>query len=146
MYKIVSVLLLLLLISAGCSVKKRSEFRIFTTVNEFAVKDSPAVKTTFIIDSLTEISKIRTYHWHKGNGSEPGKISLKSAAGEALGPWDARGLDGKFNKKNVIWEVTPGVVLQPGEYEIIVSKPETWSCNEESLNRGFVSIYTYKEK
>jgi len=146
MYKILSVLLFLVLLASGCSVNKRGEYRIFTTENEFTVKNLPVARTTFIVDSLTEISKIKTYHWNEGNGSEPGTISLRGPSGEMLGPWDAKGLEGKFNKKNVIWEVTPGVVLQPGEYEVIVSKPETWSYNEESLNRGFVSIYTFIEE
>lgn len=146
MHKILPVLLFLVLLSAGCSVKKRGEYRIFTTENEFAVQDSPAVKTKFTVDSLTEISRIRTYHWSEGNGAEPGTISLTGPSGEKLGPWDAKGLEGKFNKKNVIWEVTPGVILQPGEYEVVVSRPETWSYNSESLFRGFVSIYTFREE
>lgn len=112
---------------------------LWGTFNISGVQNEPTEETAFTLtDGTFYINSITTYHWNHGEGSTPGQISLVKD-GEIIGTWDAVGRGGS-GAENVNWDVFPDIEIEPGDYEIIDSDPETWSCNEESRYRGFAEL------
>lgn len=116
---------------------------IFETGNKEDVTqsiDGPPEPAVFKIQQPFFITHIHTYHWNKGQGSMPGRVSLRSQSGETFGPWEVAAYSGHNNAPNVNWFAQPRVVLPPGTYTVIDHEPATWSFNESSINRGFAII------
>ena len=146
-----AAILLLITLIAGCGnnvknpdndIKKYDV--IFSTYNIYGVNNGPTEKTTFTVKegSTFDIWSISTYHWNNGQGAEPGQIML-IRNGRVLGTWDTQGRPGN-GKQNVNWDAVVHITIPEGEYEIVDSDPDTWSCNSKSGNRGFVEIRGYE--
>ena len=118
------------------------------------VSDNPPNKSIMTLSSPARITKMFTYHWNGGAGDTPGTIALKNTAtGEIFGPWNAVGLKAGFDvalgaawsttpdPPYQYWTVQPNVVLPAGDYEVVDSKPATWSYTSDVGNRGIVWIY-----
>lgn len=112
---------------------------IWSSFNTYGVENEPEEKyTTVVLDEACRVTAITTYHWNGGNGAEPGKIALMQG-NEKIGVWEAAGREGS-GARNVNWDVFPDIALEPGEYQVYDSDPETWSCNEASGHIGFVEL------
>ncbi len=117
---------------------------LWTCYNILGVSNYPDEATKFTLEDACHVTYIMDYHWNKGKGKKPGKISLKKD-GTTIGTWEAEGYDGMGHVKNANWVALADIDLKPGEYEIIDSDDETWSYNTSSGGRGFVQIYGYSE-
>ena len=117
---------------------------IFSTFNTSDVSNKPTEGTTFTVaeGSTFDIWSITTYHWNNGQGAKPGQIKLLRG-GSVIGSWDTKGRSGN-GKQDVYWDMTTHITIPEGEYEIVDSDPDTWSCNSESGNKGFVEIRGYE--
>lgn len=126
------------------SVAHAEPVRLFSNNNIDAVSSGPSAPTTFRLERTTMIARVTTYHWNGGRGTPaPGTIALRTATGEILGPWDARGEPGQGGAPNAYWVAFPNVTLEPGEYAILVSDPATWSQNAASGHAGMGWIDGY---
>lgn len=105
-----------------------------------AVQNGPSRPTMFKLTSPMRLDRISTYHWNRGRGASLGTIGLKTEDGTLLGPWPTTGTDGMGGVANANWHAKPGVVLEPGQYEVIDSNPETWSTNDELGGRGYFTV------
>jgi hypothetical protein len=47
---------------------------------------------------------------------------------------------------NAVWAIQPNVTLPAGDYTVVDSGPETWSCNSQSENKGFTNVWRPKNK
>jgi hypothetical protein len=81
-----------------------------------------------------------TYHWNDASGRSPGEITFVRRDGLTFGPFAARGSEGQGGVPDAYWTVDPGVVLPPGNYELIDSDPTTWSQNAETGGVGMGQI------
>ena len=124
---------------------------IFDNTNTVDVCDKPTQPTNFTITKSHFITKIYTYHWNNARGSPPGKLTLQRSDGTEFGPWEARGIPGRNPKdnnkivENASWLVEPKITLPAGTYQVVDSKPETWSHNDQSKKAGFVFIQGHPE-
>jgi hypothetical protein len=120
-----------------------NEVRLFAQDVCGAVDNNPQNPTTFTIDQPQTFTKIGTYHWNHGKGTEtPGTIGLQDSNGKIYGPWKASGQPGQGGVPNACWIVTltTGLDLPAGTYEVVDSDPSTWPYNSESGDSGVVSI------
>lgn len=120
-----------------------NEVRIFAQDVCGGVDNNPSNPTVFTIDQPRTITKIGTYHWNNGQGTQtPGTIGLKDQNGKAYGPWQASGEPGMGGVSNAYWIVTipNGQDLPAGTYTVLDSDPSTWAYNSESDNSGVVSV------
>lgn len=123
-----------------------NEMRIYAHSTCATVYNNPPNPTAFTIDQPRVMTKIATYHWNDGQGTQaPGTIMLMGPDWKMYGPWQAEGMPGMGGVPNAYWLVTlpGGVELPPGKYSIIDSEPETWSQNAETDNCGIVSVVGY---
>ena len=111
---------------------------IFNELLSFPAVDGPPEPSTFTLDDSHIIKRMETFHFPPP--PEVGYIGLRAEDGSEFGPWDAIGKPGPGDMPDVFWEVKPEVLLPPGTYQVTVSHPHTWSFNEESGNRGFVTV------
>lgn len=116
------------------------ELQTATVDNAFAVRNGPTKPVTIDTKRPILVRSIRTYHWNDGKGDTPGTISLRSFDGNVVGTWRAVGVAGQGGVRNAYWLVEPQVVLQPGKYLLVDSRPETWATNDAAKNKGFVRI------
>lgn len=114
---------------------------LFNNWNKAAVLNHPTSNSYFYLTEAVTITRIITYHWNNGMGKLPGQIGLRDANGSTLGSWPAVSTSGTGGAQHVNWMVNPGLLLQPGLYQITDSDPETWSHNNQSFSTGFVIIY-----
>ena len=105
-----------------------------------AVQNGPSRPTRFKLTVPMRLDRITTYHWNHGKGATPGTIALKADDGTIFGPWPTTGSDGMGGVTNANWHAKPGVVLDPGSYQIIDSQPETWATNDELEGRGYFKV------
>jgi hypothetical protein len=99
--------------------------------------------TVFTINQSRTITKIGTYHWNNGQGTQaPGTIGLQDQSGKIYGPWQAFGQPGMGGVPNANWIATiqAGQDLHAGTYKVLDSDPSTWAYNGESDNSGVVSV------
>ena len=127
----------------GLPSPESNEVRIFAQDVCGGVDNNPSNPTVFAMDQPRTITKIGTYHWNNGQGTqEPGTIGLKDQSGQVYGPWQATGEPGMGGVPNAYWIVTipDGLDLPAGKYEVLDSDPSTWAHNSESDNSGVVSV------
>ena len=108
--------------------------------NKGAVRNGPTRPVIINTPEPIFIRSIQTYHWNNGRGQRPATISIRNAAGEVFGPWQAAGIPGQGGVRNAYWRVEPGLVLPAGKYELVDSSPKTWATNDAAGNKGFVVI------
>ncbi len=116
---------------------------IFESGNDIDVTQrvgGPPEPTVFVTTQSYFVSHIHTYHWNGGQGATPDRVRLRRSDGKVYGPWEVRAYPGHKNAPNVNWVVEPKFVLPPGTYTVVDSKPDTWSFNATSGNRGFAII------
>jgi hypothetical protein len=112
---------------------------VFDNGNSLGVKEGgkpPRVKITQDI----VVTQISSYHYNKGKGAAPGKLSLQSEGGTTYGPWQTTGAVGQGNVPNAFWVAKPDAAIPAGTYTIIDSDPATWSQNSKSNGFGFATI------
>ncbi|EKO39343.1 MAG: hypothetical protein B193_1937 [Solidesulfovibrio magneticus str. Maddingley MBC34] len=123
--------------------------------SDAGVMNGPSKITTFNIKLMTRITKIWTYHFNGGQGRQPGTISLVNLdSGATVGTWQAVGTHHMFDSTPgsiwpskgdgppfLYWTAKPGIILAPGRYEVRDSDPASWSCNQETDNRGVAWVY-----
>lgn len=128
---------------------------IFKLESLKSVTNGPVNKTVFTISKPTVITKIWTYHWNVERGANPGAITMKNLdTGTESGPWKAVGTHSMFSTTPgdiwpeqgdgppyYYWTTMPGILLQPGSYQLLDSSPETWSTNHEAGGRGMAWVY-----
>jgi hypothetical protein len=122
---------------------EKNEVRIFAQDVCGGVDNNPQNPTTFTIDQPQTVTKVGTYHWNHGQGTQsPGTIGLQDSSGKTYGPWQASGQPGMGGVTNAYWIATipNGVDLPAGKYTVIDSDPSTWATNSESSNSGVVSV------
>lgn len=120
-----------------------NEVRIFAQDVCGSVDNNPPNPTVFTINQSRKITKIGTYHWNNGQGTQaPGTIGLQDQSGKIYGPWQASGQPGMGGVPNANWIATiqAGQDLPAGMYKVLDSDPSTWAYNSESDNRGVVSV------
>jgi hypothetical protein len=120
-----------------------NEVRIFAQDVCGSVDNNPPNPTVFTINQSRKITKIGTYHWNNGQGTQaPGTIGLQDQSGKIYGPWQASGQPGMGGVPNANWIATiqAGQDLHAGTYKVLDSDPSTWAYNSESDNRGVVSV------
>jgi hypothetical protein len=116
-----------------------SSAAILDSWNTGAVNNGPTCSPMLTLSKPHMITYIDTYHWNYGQGTESGgSISLQNGEGEIFGPWQVQA-DPASGAPNAWWIAHPNEVIPAGNYIIIDSQPETWSCNEQSPC-GFVKI------
>lgn len=113
--------------------KMSAERLIFSTGNDGGVLNGGS-RPAFTINVPVYVTYIMTYHWNNGRGALAGKISLRDTKGKVFGPWDVK------VRNRVYWEISPGVTLPPGTYQVIDSDPATWAQNSQSGGKGHVII------
>jgi len=123
---------------------------IFHNTNTDPVRNRPTKNTYFTITTSHFITKIYTYHWNGGRGSDPGLLSLRRSDGTVFGPWESRGIPGRNPEDNKIvenasWLVEPKISLPAGTYQVVDTKLETWSHNDQSKGEGFAFIQGHPE-
>jgi len=120
-----------------------NEVRIFAQDVCGGVDNNPPNPTVFTIDQPRTITKIGTYHWNSGQGTQTlGTIGLQDQNGKIYGPWRASGQPGQGGVPNAYWIATliTGLDLPAGTYKVVDSDPSTWAYNSESGNSGVVSV------
>lgn len=132
-----------------------AETVIFKLESLKSVTNGPVNKTVFTISKPTVITKIWTYHWNAARGDNPGAFALKNLdTGTESGPWQSVGTQSMFSAipgdiwpeqgdgpPYFYWTAMPGIVLEPGNYQLLDSSPETWSTNHEAGGRGMAWVY-----
>jgi len=112
--------------------------------NNYGVVNNPLASTTFTLTTSCLLVSIQTYHWNYGKGKVPGNIKILHANGTAYGPWTAKGTPGSGGVANVFWTVYPNVSIPAGTYTVVDSDKATWSCNTQSLKKGFTKVMVKK--
>lgn len=119
-----------------------------------AVRSNPSRPTLFSVHKGAKINGIMVYHYNNGSGSVPGQISIHDAAtGEEAGRWNAVASKSfpalstdqwptvQGDLPYLYWTAKTDLILGPGEYEVKVSTPQTWSTNHELNEAGCTWIY-----
>lgn len=113
-----------------------------------AVYNRPAGSVYLDLTDKTRITKIQTYHWNYGAGTEsPGSILIvdmnpqESDGGYPMTEYEAYGLQGSGGAPNAYWVVEPDIVLEPGQYMIIDSETSTWAQNDETGGVGVTKVW-----
>ncbi|MCR5093793.1 MAG: hypothetical protein K6B72_07460 [Lachnospiraceae bacterium] len=109
----------------------------WSNFNTSGVLNYPENTPTFTVEDgqTLHVKYLTTYHWNGGSGSCPGNIYLFKD-GEQVGEWEAYGRSGQAT----YWDAIVDTDLEPGEYKIMDSSPETWSCNSQSGETGFAEV------
>ncbi len=121
----------------------RSLYDEYPALNNFnggGVANNPTVPTTFTLSQNSIVTTIQTYHWNNGRGAVLGTIKLVHSNGTVYGPWTATGSPGSGGVANAFWTVTPNVTVPAGTYTVVDGSNATWSCNGQSLNKGFAKV------
>jgi hypothetical protein len=103
---------------------------LFSNSNDGVIRDGATGPAALVIEALTRVTYVQTYHWHNGKGVKPGTISITGPDGTVYGPWQATGTDGQGGVKNAYWEAKPMVELAPGTYLVEDSDPATRGTND----------------
>ncbi len=103
---------------------------LFSNSNDGVIRDGATGPAELVIEALTRVTYVQTYHWHNGKGVTPGTISITGPDGTVYGPWQATGTDGQGGVKNAYWEAKPMVELEPGTYLVDDSDPATRGTND----------------
>lgn len=119
--------------------------KFFDNGNIYAVVNQPTRSTTFTLSRPTHVTKIMTYHWNDGFGTQPGTIALTKSTGETYGPWEADGQPGQGGVPGAYWVVEGDLELPAGTYTIVDSDPPTWSHNAASHGAGMASAEGYRQ-
>ncbi|WP_295442286.1 hypothetical protein [uncultured Thiodictyon sp.] len=104
-----------------------------------AVANGPTQPSQIHLAEPALLERLSTYHWNHGKGRTPGVIGLRNTTGALLGSWSASGSDGQGGVANAYWNAQPGIVLQPGTYDVVDSDPASWATNAELGFRGMFS-------
>ncbi|EJU24104.1 copper amine oxidase N-terminal domain protein [Peptoanaerobacter stomatis] len=106
-----------------------------------ATQNNPKGYTSFMFEITKRYSlkSITTYHWNNGRGMDPGTISLYDDKGNSIGSWNAEAR-GSSGAQKVNWDVFPDIIIEPGQYYIYDSSPETWSSSVASNFIPFVEL------
>lgn len=112
---------------------------VFSNTNFSSVRRQPETETWFTISQPVVITQIETYHWPTSEAPAEGTISLRNRSGEIVGEWLVTGAANDSNSRAQVRIVLPRVALEPGEYVVVDSCPETWCWNEQSKG-GMVQI------
>ncbi len=112
---------------------------VFSNTNLSSVRRQPETETWFTISQPVVITQIETYHWPTSESPAEGTISLRNRSGEIVGEWLVTGAANDSNSRAQVRIVLPRVALEPGEYVVVDSCPETWCWNEQSKG-GMVQI------
>jgi hypothetical protein len=122
------------------------------------VSYNPPQVTTFILDRAYTITRIWTYHYASTIGNRRASIALKDIiTGGIFGPWPVVGyrmFNGslgatKNDPGNIAgppddyWMAYPGVIVPPGNYQVIDSDPATWAYTADLADRGVCWVYGY---
>ncbi|MCL4188500.1 MAG: hypothetical protein KJZ85_12910 [Rhodobacteraceae bacterium] len=118
----------------------RPTLTIFDTTNPALPANGPTDYALFDIDRPLLVTRLTTMHWNFGRGASPGLVGLYGSDGEYYGPFLSEGLPGPQGISDVYWYSEPYIILQPGQYVVFVSEPESWSQNDASSGVGFVRI------
>jgi hypothetical protein len=122
---------------------EKTEPKVIASIGNIGgVGSGPKSPSQFTLDKEYTVTSIYTYHYFN-KGTPTGTVSLKHQDGTVYGPWKAEGKPGQGNVPNAYWFVYPNVKIKPGTYTVVDSNPSTWSCNEESENRGFFELKGY---
>jgi hypothetical protein len=113
---------------------------IFDNVNNTVAPGRAVSETEFFLEQKTMITKIQNCH-NFIYGSSPGSIAIVDTKGKRYGPWQAIGVVRGADFSNAYWEVSPNIVLPPGQYTVIDSDPTSWSANAQSGGKGFTSVW-----
>lgn len=108
------------------------------------VQNGPNRPSVFNVPEPMVLVSVVTYHWNNGRGAAPGTIGVLHETGVVVGPWQANGTLGQGGVENAYWQVKPMIVLQPGQYTIIDSNPETWATNADVQGRGIFEVKLQK--
>jgi len=113
--------------------------QLFNNSNGSAVLNNPTNPTYFSTSRPVYVGQIWTYHWNGGQGDRgPGTVLLRNVAtNQVYGPY-AVTVSGSRSQD---WNAFPQAVLPPGNYQVIDSRPATWSHNVQSSLRGFTRIW-----
>ncbi|HSV30764.1 MAG TPA: hypothetical protein VLH40_01905 [Atribacteraceae bacterium] len=114
---------------------------IFNDLLSFPVPQGPPEVSEFTLDTPHVITRLETFHFP--SPALVGSIALMEEDGTEYDPWTATGKPGPGDFPDVYWVVNPDLLLPPGTYRVVVSHPGTWSFNEASGNRGFVTVEGY---
>ena len=114
---------------------------IYDTSMATPVESLPLKPTRFTLTESRQISRIRTFHWNRGRGAEPGSIALQRRDKTLLGPWKATGAADDTGLANAWWQVEPGIELPAGSYTLLDSDPASWSRNPARGNMGIATIF-----
>jgi PKD repeat protein len=124
-------------------IKTPIDILIFNNSNIYGVNNNPSKPTEFTIDKSYYITSIQNYHWNNGKGDPPGSIGLKKD-GVLIGNWKVtKTIAGQGGVPDANWICYPNIIIQPGKYTIIDSRPSTWSTNSGSGYAGFSQISGY---
>ena len=121
----------------------QQEVVIFDNGNIYTVYNQPTAPTTFRLSKAMVITKIVDYHWNSARGARPGTIGLQSSTGRSYGPWGTVGSPGQGGVPNAYWTATISQLLQPGDYTVIDSDPQSWARTNGSGGRGHVRVIGY---
>jgi len=117
-----------------------------------AVYNEPTENVYLDLAYKTRITKIQTYHWNYGAGTDsPGSILIvdmncqESYGGYPMTEYEAYGLEGSGGAPNAYWVVEPDIVLEPGRYMIIDSETSTWAQNDETGGVGVTKVWGVAE-
>jgi hypothetical protein len=113
---------------------------IAEVANIAGVFNGATVPFEFVTTDPVFIVSAYTYHWNDARGRSPGTISFVRRDGLTFGPYSARGSEGQGGVPDAYWTVDPGVVLPPGNYELVDSDPTTWSQNAETGGVGMGQV------
>ena len=116
---------------------------IFNNTNAQAVTNCPASGNScfpsFTLAMPTFIDQIETYHWNGGKGDTADSIELRSASGQTIGPFQAKGYPATGGVL-ANWAATLNQTLPAGTYTIIDNHVSTWSENAQSKHQGFAIV------
>lgn len=113
---------------------------VLETVNPHSVQGNPTAFALFTLDRPFLVTRLTTYHWNGGRGAVPGLVALYGSDDEVYGPFLTEGLPGPGGLPDAWWETEPRVILQPGQYIVLVSDHASWSQNAASGGVGFVRV------
>ena len=133
-------ILVIILVTTGMVSAGSGQNSTWTNENTCTVTNHPERQTIVTFSECVKILSITTNHWNYGNGAAPGSISLFNEDGTMYGPWGTAGMNGSDGVMNAYWISRPGEEIKAGSYRIIDTSPETWAQNDESDNRGMVTI------
>ncbi|MCC7532297.1 MAG: hypothetical protein IT342_27585 [Candidatus Melainabacteria bacterium] len=116
---------------------------VFDNANDAGVLNGPPVRAfRFEVSRKSNLNYIQTYHWNLAKGTTAsGIVGIRDMRTGKKSTWGSKGFPGQGGVPNAYWKAEPpGVLLDPGIYEIVDSDPRTWANNEESASRGIAWV------